>query len=90
MNEDLISLETAKNKLKEIKKHISQSQKEIEEIKNNIEIEKQKEITSDMLDSFKYLLLNYDEDTLDELQQILNLIIKKIIIYSYDEIEIIY
>ena len=90
MNEDLISLETAKDKLKEIKKHISQSQKEIEEIKNNIEIEKQKEITSDMLDSFKYLLLNYDEDTLDELQQILNLIIKKIIIHSYDEIEIIY
>ena len=43
-----------------------------------------------MLDSFKYLLLNYDEDTLDELQQILNLIIKKIIIHSYDEIEIIY
>ena len=77
-------------KLKELKKSISIIERKINEIENNIEIEKTKEITNDILESFKFLLKNYDEDTLDELQQILNLILKKIIVYSYENIKIIY
>ena len=90
ITEDLISMDTAKEKLKGLKDVIRNIQKEISKIEEDIEREKNKEITSDMLESFKYLLLNYDEDTLEELQQILNLIIKKIIIHSYNEIEIVY
>ena len=90
ITEDLISMDTAKEKLKGLKDVIRNIQKEISKIEEDIEREKNKEITSDMLESFKYLLLNYDEDTLEELQQILNLIIKKIIIHSYNEIKIVY
>lgn len=90
ITEDLISMDTAKEKLKGLKDVIRNIQKEISKIEEDIEREKNKEITSDMLESFRYLLLNYDEDTLEELQQILNLIIKKIIIHSYNEIEIVY
>ena len=90
ITEDLISMDTAKEKLKGLKDVIRNIQKEISKIEEDIEREKNKEITSDMLESFKYLLLNYDKDTLEELQQILNLIIKKIIIRSYNEIEIVY
>lgn len=90
ITDGLLSKDTAREKLKELKKSISIIERKINEIENNIEIEKTKEITNDILESFKFLLKNYDEDTLDELQQILNLILKKIIVYSYENIKIIY
>lgn len=90
ITDGLLSKDTTREKLKELKKSISIIERKINEIENNIEIEKTKEITNDILESFKFLLKNYDEDTLDELQQILNLILKKIIVYSYENIKIIY
>ena len=90
ITEDLISLDIAKEKLKGLKDSIKNIEKEMFKIKEDIEKEKSKDITTDLLNTFRFLLNNYDEETLSELQEILNLLIKKIIIYSYENIEIRY
>lgn len=90
ISEELISLEVARENLKNLKEVLKNIEKEINKIKNEIEKEKNKVITSDIIKTFKYLLNNYDEETLPELQEILNFIIKKIIVFSYDEIKIVY
>ena len=77
IGEGLISKDTARNKLQSIKKQIEGTEKEILNIKNNIEKEKEKEITQDHIEILKFLLENYDEETVNELKEILNLIIKK-------------
>ena len=86
IGEGLISKDTARNKLQSIKKQIEGAEKEILNIKNNIEKEKEKEITQDHIEILKYLLKNYDEETVNDLKEILNLIFKRIVINDYEDI----
>lgn len=90
MLENMISNDTAKEKLKSLKNNISNIEKEKKKLEEQIEIESNKEITEEHIESLKFLLQNYDEQTVAELKEILNLIIQKIIITEKDKIEIIF
>ena len=51
-------------------------------------LSEKKEITKDHIKTLEYLLNNIDNDYADELKEILNLIIKKIVIKDIDNIDI--
>ena len=90
MLENILSNDTAKDKLKVLKKNIINIEKEKKKLEEQIEIENNREITDENIESLKFLLQNYDEETVTELKEILNLIIQKIIITEDDEIKIIF
>ena len=50
--------------------------------------EKRKEITEDHIETLKYLLKNINPEYVEDLKEILNLIIKKIVIKNHEDIDI--
>ena len=90
MLEGIISNDISKEKLRTLKNNITNIEKEKEKLEEQIEIESNKEITEEHIESLKFLLKNYDEETVTELKEILNLIIQKIVLSKNGEIEIIF
>ena len=90
MLEGIISNDISKEKLRTLKNNIINIEKEKKKLEEQIEIESNKEITEEHIESLKFLLKNYDEETVIELKEILNLIIQKIVLSKNGEIEIIF
>ena len=90
MLEGIISNDISKEKLRTLKNNITNIEKEKKKLEEQIEIESNKEITEEHIESLKFLLKNYDEETVTELKEILNLIIQKIVLSKNGEIEIIF
>ena len=90
MLEGIISNDISKEKLRTLKSNITNIEKEKKKLEEQIEIESSKEITEEHIESLKFLLKNYDEETVTELKEILNLIIQKIVLSKNGEIEIIF
>lgn len=90
MLEGIISNDISKEKLRTLKSNITNIEKEKKKLEEQIEIESNKEITEEHIESLKFLLKNYDEETVTELKEILNLIIQKIVLSKNGEIEIIF
>lgn len=90
MLEGIISNDISKEKLRTLKNNITNIEKEKKKLEEQIEIESSKEITEEHIESLKFLLKNYDEETVTELKEILNLIIQKIVLSKNGEIEIIF
>ena len=88
LSEDTISLDTGKAKLQKMKNERNLKEIELNKMKVLILSEEKKVITEDNIESFKYLLENIDNEFVDEFQEIIKLIIRKIIIYDIDNIEI--
>ena len=90
MLEGIISNDISKEKLRTLKNNITNIEKEKKKLEEQIEIESNKEITEEHIESLKFLLKNYDEETVSELKEILNLIIQKIVLSKNGEIEVIF
>ena len=90
MLEGIISNDISKEKLRTLKNNITNIEKEKKKLEEQIEIESNKEITEEHIESLKFLLKNYDEETVTELKEILNLIIQKIVLSKNGEIEIMF
>ena len=82
------SEDMAKQELSALKKSKDNIKLQIEEKRKLILEEEKKEITEDHIKTLEYLLNNIDNDFADELKEILNLIIKKIVIKDLDNIDI--
>lgn len=82
------SEDMAKLELSALKKSKDNIKLQIEEKRKLILEEEKKEITEDHIKTLEYLLNNIDNDFVDELKEILNLIIKKIVIKDLDNIDI--
>ena len=90
MLEGIISNDISKEKLRTLQNNTTNIEKEKKKLEEQIEIENSKEITEEHIESLKFLLKNYDEETVTELKEILNLIIQKIVLSKNGEIEIIF
>ena len=90
MLEGIISNDISKEKLRTLQNNTINIEKEKKKLEEQIEIESSKEITEEHIESLKFLLKNYDEETVTELKEILNLIIQKIVLSKNGEIEIIF
>lgn len=82
------SEDMAKQELSALKKSKDNIKLQIEEKRKLILEEEKKEITEDHIKTLEYLLNNIDNDFADELKEILNLIIKKIVIKDIDNIDV--
>ena len=82
------SEDMAKQELSALKKSKDSIKIQIKEKKKLIIEEEKKEITEDHITTLEYLLNNIEDEYIDELKEILNLIIKKIVIKGIDNIDI--
>ena len=90
LRKGLIDFGIAEKDLSKTKVKLKDIEKEIKELKKNIEFEESKVISSDLIESLKFLLENYDDSTLEELKEILNLLIKKIEVKNDYEFDVFY
>ena len=90
LRKGLIDFGIAEKDLSKTKVKLKDIDKEIKELKKNIEFEESKVVSSDLIESLKFLLENYDDNTLEELKEILNLLIKKIEVKNDYEFDVFY
>ncbi|ADO82847.1 recombinase family protein [Ilyobacter polytropus] len=86
--EGLASKDTASKKLKELKKEITDLELIISKKEELLTEEQQKEITEDHIEMLRFFLTNITEDLIQDLKEILNLLIRKIVIEDLENITI--